>query len=79
MPTLTIRDLPDSVYGPLADRAARHRRTVEDEARECLQEALRDDLSVEAPLDELRQFRESLGEVFVVENELQHAKREGRD
>ncbi len=83
MANLTLKDVPDSVYRPLADRAARRGTTVEEEARECLEAALRDELAADAQVGErlraIRGFRESLGAIFVTQEELERAEREGRD
>jgi plasmid stability protein len=83
MATLTIPDLPEAVYKPLAERAARHGRSVEQEALDCLLRALSSepeaaDAATQAKLRELRQFRESLRGIYVTEEDLQQAKREGR-
>jgi plasmid stability protein len=81
MPKLDLPNVPDRIYSTLQARAASHGRSVEEEALECLDAALRppgESRDVEAVLDELRRFRESLGDIYLTEAELQCAKREGR-
>ena len=78
----TIRDLPDAIYQSLVERAAQHGQSLERELVECVSSALRQEAARTADVEEelrgLRRFRESLGGIFVTEDELQRAKREGR-
>ena len=82
MATITLPDLPETLYRPLAARAARHGTTVEHEAVQALQEALRQDeassANAVASAQEIRRVRESLKGIYVTEVELQRAKRDGR-
>jgi antitoxin FitA len=83
MASITLSNVPEDLYRRLAERAESHRRTVEDEVLQCLDAVVprggpRRSADVDATLEELRRFRESLGPIFLTEDDLQRAKREGR-
>ncbi len=77
MATLTISNLPDTLYGSLADRAQHDGTTVEAAAVAVLQSAL-GGTDVEAELEKIRSVRQSVKGIFVTEDELRAAKAEGR-
>jgi plasmid stability protein len=58
MATLNIRNLPDEVHRELRQRAARHNRSMEAEARAILGEACRPPASPEEALRKVRAWRE---------------------
>jgi plasmid stability protein len=70
MANLTIQNLPDSIWKPLAARAARHGRSVEEEAVDLLGLVVSPENrrgAVERNLQTLNEFRESLADLFIVE------------
>jgi antitoxin FitA len=80
MASITLRNVPEDLYRKLSERAESHRRSVEDEALDCLGDAVgaRSAESVERVLDDLRRFRESVKGVYVTDDELRRAIDEGR-
>lgn len=79
MPTLTIKKFPARLHARLKRQAAEHRRSMNSEAIECLQNGL-----VTAPIapDEflarVREHRNSLTGIWVTEKDLKKAKNWGR-
>jgi plasmid stability protein len=68
MASLTLENLPDSIWKPLVERAKRHGRSVEEEAVDLLglvvgSQSRRS--GVEQNLQTLNEFRESLADLFV--------------
>jgi len=79
MATLTIKNLPDSVYARLKELAADHRRSINSEAilaveRAVLGEPARDPQEI---LVELRRARSRMSEVFVTDAAIQKARASG--
>jgi plasmid stability protein len=84
MPSIKLTNIPDELYERLGDQARRHGKSVEEEALRCIDAVLRNGgngrQSIDADLKELDRFRESLGtRIFLTEDDLQRAKREGRE
>lgn len=80
MATLTIKNLPDSLYARLKELAAEHRRSINSEAilaveRAVIGEKARDPQQI---LAELRSARSRMGQVFVTDSSLQKARTTGR-
>ena len=80
MATLTIKNLPDSLYARLKELAAEHRRSINSEAilaveRAVIGEKVRDPQEI---LAELRSGRGRMGQVFVTDSSLQKARMRGR-
>jgi len=80
MATLTIKNLPDSLYARLKELAAEHRRSINSEAilaveRAVIGERVRDPQDI---LRELRNARGRMGQVFVTDSSLQKARTSGR-
>lgn len=76
MATLTIKNLPDSLYARLKELAAEHRRSINSEAilaveRAVIGEKARDPQQI---LAELRAARGRMGELFVTDSGLQKAR-----
>jgi len=79
MATMTIKKLPDDLYGRLKQSAERHRRSINAEAIMCLQRGLGVAVvDTEDLLTGLRGVRERARDVYVTDAELDAAKRRGR-
>lgn len=80
MATLTIKNLPDTLYHRLKELAAEHRRSLNSEAILAVERAV----SAERPRDpqdilvELRAARHRLDQVFVTDSALRKARTGGR-
>jgi plasmid stability protein len=83
MATLHLTNLPEAVVERLRDRAQRSHRALEEEAADILVTAVAfaqtQASEVDVRLSEIRRFRQSLGPIFLTEEELQTAKREGME
>ena len=80
MATLTIKNLPDSLYARLKELAAEHRRSINSEAILAVERAVigaqaRDPQQI---LAELRSARGRMGQVFVTDSSLKKARTSGR-
>ena len=79
MATLTIKNLPDSLYALLKEKAAQHRRSINSEAILAVERAV-----VGAPrepeeiLSALRSARDRIARVYLTDSALQHARGSGR-
>ncbi len=82
MPSLMLENLPEGLYAQLSERAARHGRTVAEEALDCLDLAVcshpRSHEDVDRVLADVNRFRGRLSGIYLTESDLQRAKREGR-
>ena len=80
MATLTIKNLPDSLYRRLKAKAAEHRRSINSEAILAVERAVADGgaLDPEDVLATLRQARARLKGVFVTDSVLRGARGAGR-
>lgn len=79
MPTLTIKKLPAKIHARLKKSAATHRRSINQEAIECLEKSLASvPLNPQAFLARVRAFRERNQRIFVTEKDLRKAKNWGR-
>lgn len=78
MAIITLHNVPESLLAELRERAARHGKSVEDEVLAYLGTRVNEQRNADRVLTDLRQFRASLGDLYVTEAELQQAKREGR-
>ena len=80
MATLTLKNVPDDLYKRLKEQAAAHRRSLNQEAIECLGNAVpaesRDGAEL---LRELKEFQDSLDKSYAATNEeIDRWKQEGR-
>jgi len=79
MATLTIKNIPDELYGRLKERAKQHRRSINSEVIVCLEQVLGS-----APIDRtallasIRASRQTRLGIFITDEELKVAKNEGR-
>src|SRR5690242_14279430 len=79
MASLTLSNVPESLYSWLAQRASQHGTSVGDEALTCIQSALENEgADAEEVLADIRAHRESITGVFLTDPNLQAAKEEGR-
>lgn len=78
MATLTLKKVPDDLYGRLKKTAAEHRRSINSEAIVCLEKMLPRDRNPEVLLKEIRKFRRTLRSIYVTDQDLDEAKRRGR-
>ncbi len=80
MATLTIKNLPDSVYARLKALAAERRRSINSEAILAVERAVLGDKdrSPQDILAELRNARNRMQGVFVTDSSLQKARNRGR-
>ena len=80
MATLTIKNLPDSLYAQLKARAAKHRRSINSEAILTVERALLDVRAGDPAslLAALGRSRARLKGVFLTDEELRAARESGR-
>lgn len=80
MATLTIKNLPDSLYQRLKARAAEHRRSLNSEAILAVEQAVTGSGPADPKeiLAALRRARGRLDRVFVMDADLLAARRDGR-
>ncbi len=79
MPTLTIKGIPESLYGRLKQRAGVHRRSLNSEIIVCLEQATNlPTIDPETWLAEADHLRTQLGLPPLTESRLRRAKTAGR-
>ena len=80
MATLTIRNLPDTLYARLKARAAEHRRSLNSEAILAVEQALTETAFVDPArtLAKLRRGRARLTGLYLTDNDLRAARGAGR-
>ncbi len=80
MATLTIKNLPDSLYERLKAKAREHRRSMNSEAILAVERAVVDSGAVEPEkiLAALRHARARLNRVFVTDSALRTGRSDGR-
>ena len=79
MATLTIKNLPDSLYERLKLTAARHRRSLNSEAIVQLEQSLNKHvIDVEETIERVRELRSKYPNVWLTDEDLELAKNEGR-
>lgn len=79
MATMTIKNLPDTLYEQLKRSAARHHRSINKEAVLCLEKALRSHpADPDAMLAHARDLRARHPGIFVTDDDLDAAKNAGR-
>jgi plasmid stability protein len=77
--TLTIRDVPDKLHKLLKEKAAKHRRSVNDEAISCLESVLMvSRVDPRVFLAEVDALHKRMPRVQLTEKFLRAAKNEGR-
>ena len=79
MATLTIKNIPEELYGRLKQSAVQNRRSLNSEVIVCLEKVLASRrIDPEAFLAEVRAHRKAIPGVFVTDEFLRSAKKEGR-
>jgi antitoxin FitA len=79
MATLTLKRFPDDLYQKLKERAAMHRRSLNQEAIHCLKQGAQDrHLNSQEWLEEARALRRQTPDLFLTEDALRAAKDSGR-
>lgn len=79
MATMTLKNIPDSLYQRLKEAAARHRRSINSEAIVCLEQALaRGEADPVGLLARIRETRPGVDAVFVTDADLRAARDDGR-
>lgn len=79
MATLTIKNMPEHLYKQLKAQARRQRRSINQEALVCIEQAVGHGYDDEEALqEEIRSLREQAG-IYVTLEEIQAAIDEGRD
>ena len=76
MATITL-DVPDELHERLKRSAKHHRRSVDEEAISCLEQALGRPTASEF-LEEIRSARAQMRNVYVTDDDLRAARDEGR-
>jgi plasmid stability protein len=80
MATLTLKNVPNELYDRLKALATEHKRSLNQEAIACLEEAIRSSKTedVRETLAALRRLRARMRDVFVTDADLAEARRAGR-
>ncbi len=79
MANLTLKQVPDTLYQRLKERAAAHRRSINNEAIVCLEQLLEPQrVDPAARLEEIRALRRQAPKVFLTDEALRRAKAAGR-
>lgn len=79
MATLTLKQVPDDLYQRLKERAAAHRRSLNNEAITCLEQALGPQrFDRQSWLEEVRALRRQAPKAFLTDEMLRKAEDEGR-
>jgi plasmid stability protein len=79
MATLTLKQVPDELYQRLRERAAAHRRSFNNEAITCLEQALGPrEFHRQSWLEEVRALRRQTPKLFLTDEMLRKAEDEGR-
>ena len=79
MATLTIKNLPDTLYVALKKTAAEHRRSLNSEAIVCLERSITSpEIDVNETLRRIRSLREKTTGHLMTDQEIAAARKEGR-
>ena len=79
MATLTLKNVPDRLYRSLKATAVQNRRSINAEAIRCLETVLENRRLNRAEfLERARELRRRTPGIFVTDEEITRAKREGR-
>lgn len=79
MANLTLKQVPDALYQRLKERAAAHRRSINNEAIVCLEQLLEPQpVDPRTRLEEIRALRRDASKVFLTDEALRRAQDEGR-
>lgn len=79
MATITIKDIPDELYEKLEETAKLHRRSIDSEIIQCIENAIvRRRMSADEMLAEARRIRALTDGIPILDEEFYAAKNEGR-
>lgn len=79
MATMTIKNMPDDLYAALKESAALNRRSLNSQAILCLERAVQSTpVDVRRLVSRVRGRRAKLEGIFVVDADINEAKRKGR-
>ncbi|WP_290650494.1 Arc family DNA-binding protein [Aquisalimonas sp.] len=79
MATMTLKNVPDELYERLKEAASRHRRSLNNEAIVCLEQALESGpVDPKRLLAQVRKVRARGANVYVTDDDLRAARDEGR-
>lgn len=79
MTTITVKNIPDDLYERLKQAAKTNRRSVNSEIIACIERSVSPrPLDIETFLTEARQLREQTADYVLTQEELDHARNEGR-
>jgi len=81
MATLTLKNFPDALYAELKTRAAQHRRSLNQQAILCLEQALATTPSPEVVarrLADLKKSRSRLTGIYLTDEDIAAARSAGR-
>lgn len=80
MVTMTLKNVPESLYERLKVAASQHRRSLNNEAIVCLEKSLLEQGKVDpcALIARARQIRSRLDGIYVTDADLKLAREEGR-
>lgn len=79
MPTITLKNIPDSLYSQLKVAANVHRRSLNSEILYCVERALGTyKINVSETIDEARKLREKTAHYDITDQELNEAINTGR-
>jgi len=79
MPSITLKNIPDSLYAQLKDAASVHRRSLNSEILYCVERTLGvHRINVSEHIEMARKLRTKTAQYNLTEQELNDAKNEGR-
>ena len=79
MATITLKNVPDQLYSNLKVRATSNRRSINSEAIRCLESVLENRrLGPEEVLERAREIRRQNPNLFITDEIVNRAKRQGR-
>ena len=79
MPTITLKNIPDSLYTQLKVAAGVHRRSLNSEIIYCVERTLgTHKINVSEHIEEARKLREKTAQYNITDKDLNEAKNAGR-
>ena len=79
MPTITLKNIPDSLYSQLKVAASSHRRSLNSEILYCVERALgTHKINASEHIEEARKIREKTAQYRITDQEIDDAKNTGR-
>ena len=79
MPTITLKNIPDTLYAQLKDAASAHRRSLNSEILYCVERTVGTHrIDVSEHIERAKQLRAMTSQHLLTDEELFEAKNEGR-